>query len=139
VDQHSDLRPNDAILPSVSSLDPVSAFEFAHASCNVGNYIVPALQSGFVAEMLRIESEGILLGHAADFAELCRGALLNIDLDFFAPEMNIEKADLAIGILREGIATAQIVTIATSPYFLDQTLALDLIRKIFPEAPNEVA
>jgi len=45
VDQHSDLRPNDAILPSVADLDHTSTFEFAHARCQVGNYIVPAIRS----------------------------------------------------------------------------------------------
>jgi len=36
-----------------------------------------------------------------------------------------------IGILRAGMSTARVVTIATSPYFLDQTLALSLVRRLF--------
>lgn len=101
VDQHSDLRPNDALLPPIASLDAGSAFAWAHERCQVGNYIVPALRSGFVGDMLRMESESVLLSHASGFAELCRSGILNIDLDFFAPEMDIQNTDLAIGILRE--------------------------------------
>jgi hypothetical protein len=44
--------------------------------------------------------------------------------------MSIEKFNKTIQITKELIKKAKIVTIATSPYFLDQNLALLLIDKI---------
>jgi hypothetical protein len=44
--------------------------------------------------------------------------------------MSIEQFDKTIQITKELIKKAKIVTIATSPYFLDQNLALKLLNKI---------
>ncbi|HCB52085.1 TPA: hypothetical protein DEP21_06015, partial [Patescibacteria group bacterium] len=55
---------------------------------------------------------------------------LDIDLDFRAPEMSIEKYSQTIQKIKALISNAKIITIATSPYFLDQTLALKILKDI---------
>jgi hypothetical protein len=58
------------------------------------------------------------------------GYILDIDLDFWAPEMgiNFQKCLPKLRLLTE---KASAVTIATSPYFLDQKRALEIIEEIF--------
>ena len=56
--------------------------------------------------------------------------ILDIDLDFRAPEMSIEKFDETIRITRQMIHDADLVTIATSPMFLDQSRALLLLHHL---------
>ena len=56
--------------------------------------------------------------------------ILDIDLDFRAPETgNAIESHLAL--LQTLIQKAEAVTIATSPYFLDQDLAIAMVKKIF--------
>ncbi len=56
--------------------------------------------------------------------------LLDIDLDFRAPEMSIGQYEESIEKTRELIAEASLVTIATSPYFLDQSKALEILQDL---------
>lgn len=56
--------------------------------------------------------------------------LLDIDLDFRAPEMNIEKYKATIEKTKEIMEQAELITIATSPYFLDQQRALEILKDL---------
>ena len=53
IDEHSDLWENMNNIPEKSSLEEV--FHFTNFSCNVGNYIQPALREGIIEKVLRIE------------------------------------------------------------------------------------
>jgi hypothetical protein len=57
--------------------------------------------------------------------------ILDIDLDFRAPEMSIDEYNKTINITRNLIQNSRVVTIATSPYFLDQNLAIKIIKDLF--------
>jgi hypothetical protein len=65
--------------------------------------------------------------------EVC---ILDIDLDFRAPQMSIEKFDETISITRQYITQADLVTIATSPTFIDQTYALKILAKLLTWSPD---
>ena len=51
-------------------------------------------------------------------------------MDFWAPEMGIEEFDCTIATTRALIAGANVVTIATSPCFIDQERAVEIVRKL---------
>jgi len=57
--------------------------------------------------------------------------ILDIDLDFRAPEMSIEKYEETIKKTRALMEEASLITIATSPYFLDQNIALKILHDLF--------
>ena len=57
--------------------------------------------------------------------------IFDIDLDFRAPEMGISNFEQTIKNTKNLISSAKMVTIATSPYFLDQKQALELIKLAF--------
>ena len=54
--------------------------------------------------------------------------IFDIDLDLRAPEMGISNFEQTIKNTKNLISSAKMVTIATSPYFLDQKQALELIK-----------
>ena len=116
--------------------------------CQISTFIKPFLQLYPQTNFTRIKSESQLLRHlskkpSASFlgTSLVREEkvwptsndgimILDIDLDFRAPEMSIEKFDETIRITRQMIHDADLVTIATSPMFLDQSRALLLLHHL---------
>lgn len=56
--------------------------------------------------------------------------VLDIDLDFRAPEMSIEKYSETIEKTKNLISKSRVVTIATSPYFLDQYKAIKICKEL---------
>ncbi len=63
-----------------------------------------------------------------DYIFLYENYIFDIDLDFRAPEMGISNFEQTIKNTKNLISSAKMVTIATSPYFLDQKQALELIK-----------
>ena len=57
--------------------------------------------------------------------------VLDIDLDFFSRDMDYIDYDLKIGRVKEYIEGASLITIATSPYFIEQDKALKALRDLF--------
>lgn len=124
VDQHRDTRVPPRPLPAGPHLPDV--FRYANFVLDVGNYIPPARGAGMVGDALFVTG-----GRALDDRSRAGRAntILNIDLDFFAPEMGVDF-DRARRFIDDHLASAALVTIATSPFFVDQELALDVLRKL---------
>lgn len=55
IDMHSDLWENQHVLSTEGARNLDEVWEFTNYSCNVGNYIKPAVQEGLIGEMIRIE------------------------------------------------------------------------------------
>jgi arginase family enzyme len=107
IDQHTDMRPVEDWV-------------------NVGNFLRYALDTGFIPGSTQINTEYSLL----NFKTPTSPYILDIDLDFRDPAMSIECFDKTIQICKWLIENAQIITIATSPYFIDQNLAISLLHKL---------
>jgi hypothetical protein len=56
--------------------------------------------------------------------------VLDIDLDFWAPEMSIEKFSETVKKVKELISKSRVITIATSPYFIVQDLAINICKEL---------
>jgi hypothetical protein len=56
---------------------------------------------------------------------------LNLDLDFFEPNLDYIDYDLKKKFILEVAEKADVITIATSPFFINQELALKIFRDIF--------
>lgn len=111
IDQHTDMRP---VWPD---------------GVNVGNFLRHSLDNHLITKSTQINTEYSLLNF--DYSTLkLSNYILDIDLDFRHPDMSIQQFDKTIQITKNLIKKAKIVTIATSPYFLDQNLALKLLNKI---------
>lgn len=57
--------------------------------------------------------------------------ILDIDLDIFAHEMDYISNKIKLKRIRELLPRADLITIATSPYFIDQKTALKFLKMIF--------
>jgi hypothetical protein len=124
IDQHRDTRTPERPFAGATLAD---AFEYTNFQLNVGNYIVPARQAGLVNEVRFVTGEAGL----GEVAATRRGnTILNLDLDFFAPEMSSIDFDLARRFVAAHVASASFITVATSPFFIDQRRAIDALRAL---------
>jgi len=127
VDQHKDMRP--APEPYVhTGLD--SAFHYTNEVLNVGNYIKPAMQEGLIGEVQLVTGEMAL----DDLSYLGKtNKILNIDLDYFVDELEIDF-EKAKRFIEQHLEEASLVTIATSPFFIDQGKAIEILRVLTEES-----
>lgn len=123
VDQHKDMREAPEELGS-SELEEV--FKYTNEVVNVGNYIRPAIEEGLIGDVLLVTGNMQLAGQ--DFLEK-KNKILNIDLDFFVDEMEVDF-ERAKNYIKAHLKTAKLVTIATSPFFMDQEEALKVLHRL---------
>jgi hypothetical protein len=125
LDQHRDMRVPGRLLSPAASLPDV--FHYANFDLNVGNYIVPAQHAGLVGDTLFATGSDAL-----DARHLARrtNSILNIDLDFFAPEMAYISFERTWRFIDAHLQSAALVTIATSPFFIDQSRAIEYLRRL---------
>ena len=125
LDQHRDTRVPPH--PPGAVLTPAEAFRYTNFVLNVGNYIVPAQQIGIVGDALFVTGEAGLDDRR--FAGR-RNTILNIDLDYFAPELASIDFERVRRFVDAHLPTASLVTIATSPFFIDQDRALEYLFRL---------
>lgn len=126
VDQHRDTRVPGR--PFDHAATPADAFHYTNFELNVGNYVVPARDAGMIADAFFVTgSDGL------DDRRVARrrgNTILNLDLDFFAPEMAYIDFDRARRFLDAHRAAAALITIATSPFFIEQPRAIDVLHAL---------
>lgn len=129
IDEHSDLWDNDNHLDLEKAItNPEYSYEFTNLSCNVGNYILPAIESGLVGNMIRIENEYQIDAYI-DYIP-SSNSILNLDIDIFAPELDHIPSEKKIRIIKNLIQRVKYITIATSPYFIEQWTAIQKLHQI---------
>lgn len=124
IDQHRDTRVPERMFDGASL---ASAFDYTNLHLNVGNYIVPAQHAGMVSGVQFVTS-GEALNERSFVPRTNK--ILNIDLDFFAPEMSYIDRGAAMQFIAAHLKNAALVTIATSPFFIDQRSAIALLREL---------
>jgi hypothetical protein len=129
VDQHSDLRPNENIFDVSRIHDERYVENFIDEKTNVGNYIVPATACGLAGRMIRVEGEPALDTLLEEIIPV--NSVLNLDMDFFAPCMDAIPFSKKKTAVQKAALAAGVITIATSPYFIDQDLAIRRIHEVF--------
>lgn len=134
LDQHSDLGKTASPYPSYTTQQARTP-EYDHqlatyvtTHCNVGNFIHPALEAWYISSCIWIKNQYMVEELSTQQAE--KSYILDIDLDFWAPAMGT-SFDATLPIVRTLMHHASCITIATSPYFLDQDFAIWLIQKLF--------
>jgi len=138
IDQHKDMREPSSYLTKSDAEDMKKVFEYTNSVLNVGNYILPAVRDGLVGKVIQITGEKELINHIPEsgqsivhFQDL-RGTsiILNIDLDFWAPEMDYIDEKLKLDRTKEWMTRADLITIATSPFFIGQDKAINVLHKL---------
>jgi hypothetical protein len=133
IDQHSDLHDNPYDIEESMRDDPNQLDTYTREYCTVGNFIQPILRTGIIAKVEQIRTERKL--NTTDREDSLDdspwiGYILDIDLDFRAPEMSIH--DIPTSYHQTALLTkyASLITIATSPWFINQDLAQDILRDL---------
>lgn len=126
VDQHTDMRQPPAAPPfSIDKMDLNAAFAYTNQVLNVGNFIRPALKLGIFSGVEIVDSSFAFEAPAADLP------VLDLDMDIFSDEMCYIDEEYKLAKIRQYLRCARFITIATSPYFMDQSAAIHWIGRIF--------
>ena len=84
--------------------------------------------------MIRIENE-YQIDEYMDYTP-SENTILNIDIDIFAPELDHIPEEKKVQIIKNLLKKVKYVTIATSPYFIDQKLAIEKILKLIKNSTH---
>jgi hypothetical protein len=123
IDQHKDMREPDNYRVDIYNIEDV--FRYTNFVLNVGNFIKPALYHNIFNEVIIIDS-------SFGFEEVVEGEIvLDIDLDIFSDDMSYLSYDMRIDKIREYIKKSKVITIATSPFFIEQEYAIKVLKELF--------
>jgi hypothetical protein len=123
VDQHKDMREPENYNVNMDSIEDV--FTYTNEVLNVGNFIQPALKHNIFSEVIIIDSS---YGFDLDIKE---EYVLDIDLDIFSKDMDYIPYEIKIYKIQNLIKKAKVITIASSPFFIDQEYAIKVLKELF--------
>ncbi|MDP5039146.1 MAG: UPF0489 family protein [Candidatus Gracilibacteria bacterium] len=130
IDEHSDLRDPGVYQTKEETSDLQKVFDFTNFTLNVGNYIIPAQKEGIIKDFIQIRNE-FNLNEYLQKPPLREDIICNLDLDFFEPNLDFIDYDLKKKVVLDACEKAKVITVCTSPFFIDQNLALDVFFDIF--------
>ena len=131
IDQHSDCWENKQSL-EIKNNNFENIFHFYNEKCNVGNFIPPSLESWMISNQIQIRSitalQNLEMGGKTNY-------ILDIDLDFCLKWIDRKQIDKeSVKLLKDKFdkvsESALCITIATSPYFLNQEVAKKVIEEL---------
>lgn len=123
IDQHKDMREPENYDVDMNSLDDV--FRYTNEVLNVGNFIQPALKHNIFSEVIIIDSSyGFEMDIEGEY-------VLDIDLDIFSKDMEYISYDKRVSKIKELIKGAKVITIASSPFFIEQEYAIKVLKELF--------
>ena len=123
VDQHKDTREPENYNVDIENIDDV--FRYTNEVLNVGSFIKPALHHNIFSDVIIIDSSyGFELDIDGEF-------VLDIDLDLFSKDMDYIPYELKISKIKELIEKSNVITIASSPFFINQEYAIKVLKELF--------
>lgn len=125
IDQHKDSRVPEKYLNPEELRDFSKVFRYTNAVLNVGNFIEPALHLGIFKDVVQMTDSNTFQ------TPLSQPCVLDLDMDIFAPEMKYIEEDIKVKKIKDALTLSSVVTIATSPFFMDQEKAIKIIQEIF--------
>ena len=135
IDAHTDLNSPPYFLPTEQKNNLEKIFEYTNFVLNVGNFILPAVHTGCIdSEIIMVNTENALQKFTPEKISLTpkQSIILDIDLDFWNEELLNIGTEKGVSFTRQWLLKADLVTVATSPFFLEQARALEILHKILP-------
>ncbi len=126
IDQHSDMRKPQRFFDfnDTKNIGLQKAFEYTNFELNVGNFIQPALE-------IDLFSSVEIIDNSAAFETSFEGEfVLDIDVDIFSEDMAYINYDLKMEFIKRCLHSARLITIATSPYFIEQGKAIRVVKEL---------
>ena len=134
IDEHADYRESKTILEKT---DLENIFKYTNFSdINVWNYIIPAEKEWLVWKTVQIRNtqnlEDYLNSPQPPLEEAKKnGIILNLDLDFFQPDLDFIDYELKKKVVLDIAKKADVITVSTSPFFINQELAIKVFKDLF--------
>jgi len=127
IDQHADIKENKNSF-QVPHASPQDVINFTNYGCNVGNFLTSAKEAWIIEQIIQVRSQYTLHNmEALDFHTY--NYILDIDVDF--REWKTDKEiDSDFAIIRKLLDNVCLITIATSPYFMEQKKAIEIIKRL---------
>lgn len=123
IDQHKDMREPEDYTVDINDIKNV--FRYTNYVLNVGNFIKPALYHNIFSDVVIIDSSyGFTIDVKDDY-------VLDIDLDIFSRDMDYIDYNIKINKIRNYINNTNVITIATSPFFINQNYAIKVLKDMF--------
>jgi len=123
VDQHKDTREPENYNVDIKDIDDV--FRYTNEVLNVGSFIKPAMEHNIFSELIIIDSSyGFDLNIEGEY-------VLDIDLDIFSEDMDYIPYNIKVSKIKALIKGAKVITIASSPFFIDQEYAIKVLKELF--------
>ena len=127
IDQHADTKENKNSF-NAAHASPQEVWNFTNYGCNVGNFLTSAKDAWIIEEIIQVRSQYALHNiEALDFHTY--NYILDIDVDF-REQKSEEEVKHDSKIINKIIDNVCLITIATSPYFMNQKKAIEIIRII---------
>jgi len=133
IDEHADTRDPWNYLMKPESLDLDTVFHYTNKVYNVGNYIIPAEKEGLIKNTIQVRNTYNLEEYMDLRSTLGSDVILNLDLDFFQPDLDFIDYNLKKKVTLDAAEKAKVITVATSPFFINQELAIKVFKDIFSE------
>lgn len=144
IDEHADTRDSQEYLLKPDSFDLEKIFMFTNEKLNVWNYIIPAQREWIIWEVIQIRNETNLHDYLKNNNKqninksvnkknwpYSEEIILNLDLDFFQPDLDDIDYRLKKKVILDVAEKAKVITVSTSPFFINQKLALKVFKDIF--------
>lgn len=131
IDEHTDIADNNKFLMKPDSEDLQKVFDFTNFVLNVWDYIIPAEKEWIIDKTIQVRGESSLKRYLKLKDELNENIILNLDLDFFQPDLDYIDYNMKKQVVLDAADRASVITIATSPFFIEQELALKVFKDIF--------
>lgn len=127
MDEHFDASEAPHSVVHLENLEDV--WRYTNRVLQIATYIRPALQLGIFKQCKNyVESKDFEI-----LNEDNNEVVLNLDIDVFHEDMSHISWKQKIGVLRHYLPRTRFITIATSPYFIDQQKAIGLVKDVVDE------
>lgn len=133
MDYHpDDLHPTDAHVDVTNLAD---VWRYTNEVLQVATFVQPAILLGLFSNRVDfVEDRDFLSAPAVGgLAAVSRGVVINLDLDVFRDALDQAEIDRKVDLLRAYIPQARLITMATSPYFIRQELAVRLAGSVIKD------
>ncbi len=132
IDQHADMNEPARYLDEQDLVSMDTLFDYTRDQTTIASFIRPALQAWWISNVVQVRSSSALYDLGSCWVD--DGLyILDIDLDFRDPRArySTQEMDRMIPLTQKLMSQAHLITIATSPLFIDQEYALGLLRRLF--------
>lgn len=131
IDEHADTREAEEDLKHSDAINLEKIFIYTNYKVNVWNYIIPAKKQWLIWKIIQIRNETNLEDYIDWKLNFDWDIILNLDLDFFVNELDYIDYNLKKKVILNIANKAKIITVASSPFFIEQKLAIKIFKDIF--------